>query len=217
MGKKDSWTRLYQEMGVAKQASQFDFVSSFLTGAQEEQERNDQLIKAAVESRIGGTEMGGAHYNSVRNLTDAGRRDNGIHLPVPAGTRVAFVLDAESAMSYAEPPPPNAEGLVVSVKTARDGVVTSYDGKVYVKLAATGKVMAIFAQHLREVRGSTRKAKAPGNKIRIASLGDLTGFLKLGNDTLVHKATQDLWKLSKDSGGFVIERLFQDNGTPVKA
>jgi hypothetical protein len=38
-----------------------------------------------------------------------------------------------------------------------------------------------------------------------------------GETTLVHKATQDLWsmKVSED-GTFDVERLFDDNGNPLK-
>lgn len=46
------------------------------------------------------------------------------------------------------------------------------------------------------------------NRIRIASLRDLVGFSRIGQDTLVHKAEKDLWKISEDNGEIVIERLF---------
>jgi len=47
-------------------------------------------------------------------------------------------------------------------------------------------------------------------------MGDLTAFLKVGSETLVHKATRDLWSLRKDGKEFVIERLFDDTGVPLK-
>ena len=54
--------------------------------------------------------------------------------------------------------------------------------------------------------------------IRVASLGDLTQFLKAAEGKLVHKATNDLWSYSKDAdGNFLVERLFDDEGEPLKA
>jgi len=35
-------------------------------------------------------------------------------------------------------------------------------------------------------------------------------------DELVHKATKDLWSFREDGGQFVIERLFNDSGDPLK-
>ena len=52
---------------------------------------------------------------------------------------------------------------------------------------------------------------------RIASLQDLNGFVRIAADTLIHKSQQDLWALKKEGDGhFYIERLFDDNGEPVK-
>lgn len=53
--------------------------------------------------------------------------------------------------------------------------------------------------------------------IRVASLGDLTGFLRVSNDLLVHKSTRDLWSVSKTAdGAFEVSRLFDDDGSPLK-
>ena len=56
------------------------------------------------------------------------------------------------------------------------------------------------------------------NKIKVASLGDLSDFFRLATDTLIHKAEKDLWKISEDAkGGVVIERLFDpDTKKPIK-
>ena len=54
---------------------------------------------------------------------------------------------------------------------------------------------------------------------RVANLGDLSGFLRWGSDDneLVHKATRDLWSFeTTDGGDFVISRLFDDSGAPLK-
>lgn len=56
-----------------------------------------------------------------------------------------------------------------------------------------------------------------GRRKRIASLQDLAGFTRISAETLVHKSNNDLWALKKESDGkFYIERLFDDNGEPLK-
>jgi hypothetical protein len=52
--------------------------------------------------------------------------------------------------------------------------------------------------------------------MRIASLGDLTNFMKIAEGVLIHKSTNDLWSFSKDADGFVVSRLFDDTGEPLK-
>ena len=48
-----------------------------------------------------------------------------------------------------------------------------------------------------------------GNKIKVASLGDLSEFFRISSDTLVHKAEKDLWRIGEDEKGqVIIERLF---------
>lgn len=50
------------------------------------------------------------------------------------------------------------------------------------------------------------------NKIKVASIDDFFNFVRIGQDTLVHKSKKDLWKLSEDEKGqLVIERLFDPN------
>lgn len=52
---------------------------------------------------------------------------------------------------------------------------------------------------------------------RVSSLGDLTSFLKRADGKLIHKSTQDLWSFNKDAdGNFLVSRLFDDNGEPLK-
>ena len=56
------------------------------------------------------------------------------------------------------------------------------------------------------------------DKIKVASIGDLSDFLRIGNDTLVHKAEKDLWRINEDkTGQVVIERLFDpDTKEPIR-
>ena len=47
--------------------------------------------------------------------------------------------------------------------------------------------------------------------IKISSAMDLTEFMKISNDTLIHKSKKDLWKVFKDEDNNIyIRRLFDD-------
>ncbi len=63
--------------------------------------------------------------------------------------------------------------------------------------------------------GKAAPAATP-KRIKVGSLKQLDGFQRIASDTLVHKSTQDLWAIRQDGGNFFIERLFQDNGEPLK-
>lgn len=63
----------------------------------------------------------------------------------------------------------------------------------------------------------TDAARGKKATFRVASLGDLTDFLKVASGALVHKSTKDLWSYSKDAdGNFLVSRLFDDEGEPLK-
>lgn len=64
--------------------------------------------------------------------------------------------------------------------------------------------------------GSKAAAATPKPRIRVASLKQLDGFHRVSEDTLVNKSTQDLWAIRKDGDSMYIERLFEDNGQPLK-
>ena len=152
----------------------------------------------------------------LRGLTDRGRAAAALPLPVPVGVRVSFFTNLGSVMAYPDPPAAQAEGTVVMVRTA-EGDQTGMDGMVFVKFDA-GQFMAVHAEHLRKT--SPNRKVASGFVRRVANLGDLTGFLRWGGDDdneLVHRATKDLWSFDTTSGGdFVISRLFDDTGEPLK-
>jgi hypothetical protein len=61
----------------------------------------------------------------------------------------------------------------------------------------------------------TTKVAAP-QRVKVSSLQQLGSFQRISSDTLVHKSTNDLWALRKDGEEYYIERLFQDNGSPLK-
>jgi hypothetical protein len=54
-------------------------------------------------------------------------------------------------------------------------------------------------------------------RTKVASVAALKPFVRLSSDTLVHKSDRDLWALKKEAdGSYFIERLFDDNGDPIK-
>ncbi|MEL7340437.1 MAG: hypothetical protein AAGM67_08135, partial [Bacteroidota bacterium] len=56
----------------------------------------------------------------------------------------------------------------------------------------------------------------------VRSFDDFAAFFQEGEKTaggedLIHKSTQDLWKLSQsEDGGYVLTRLFDEEGGPLK-
>ena len=78
------------------------------------------------------------------------------------------------------------------------------------------KIMDHFGQG--ELHELSDVANDKTASIRVASLGDLTQFLKRADGKLIHKSTDDLWSYSKDAdGNFLVSRLFDDEGEPLKA
>jgi len=52
---------------------------------------------------------------------------------------------------------------------------------------------------------------------KVAALGDISDLVRVSSDTLVHRSSRELWALKKESdGNFYVERLFDDNGSPLK-
>lgn len=187
-----------------------DFAGNYLTTAAVAEEEHGRRVAEVVERRF-------QPKDSVRGLTEQDRMANALPLPVEAGTRVQFVANTGAVLAYDDPPNPNMGGTVVQVKSA-SGLITAHSGKVFVRWE-DGKVRPIHAEHLRAATGRMRTPTAAvARRVRVASLGDLTGFLRLAgtDDTLVHKATKDLWHVQRDGGGYLLERLFDDNGSPLR-
>ena len=94
-------------------------------------------------------------------------------------------------------------------------IITNHDNRVFVKWD-TGEFCPMDATHLRRVAG-TKQAQAV--QLRVSNLGDISElFATAGSKEgdLVHKATEDLWSVSKEGDQFVISRLFDDSGEPLK-
>ena len=63
------------------------------------------------------------------------------------------------------------------------------------------------------------KSKQAGSvSMRVSNLGDISALFASSNKEgeLIHKATKDLWSFKKDGDQYLIERLFDDSGSPLK-
>lgn len=58
--------------------------------------------------------------------------------------------------------------------------------------------------------------KVAASRRKVGSLGDLSEFIRVSAETLIHKSQRELWALKQGDGGFYVERLFDDNGEPLK-
>ena len=68
---------------------------------------------------------------------------------------------------------------------------------------------------LDEIQDEVKSDKAAS--FRVGTLGDLTNFLKVAEGKLIHTSTADLWSYTKDAdGAFLVSRLFDDMGEPLK-
>lgn len=212
-GNDDFWTGL-----MAGQHSGQDSFGDYLSRPDSVQAKLSDLFDGHSPDEEGGyftdlpKEAGGEYFSQVAGLTDKYKEANAIYEHPEAGTKVRFMANIGSVLSYEDIPDPDEVGVVVAVRSA-GGDVTEHNGYVFTKWA-DGKVLPIDARHLRFVEGPSTKTAS--TQRRVASLGDLEGFLKVSSDTLVHKATRDLWSLKQDGSDFIIERLFQDNGEPLK-
>lgn len=175
----------------------------------------DSHIHEAEDVRMQGREQDGKYYNSVRTLTEQSRTKNAVAEDIESGTRVAFIANLGSLLTYDDPPGDGMEGTVVTVRTAH-GTTTTHESRVFV-LWDDGKFRPTERDHVRSAKSNKRVAKSV--RIRVADLGDISTLFASTTDgqDLIHKATQDLWSLKQDTGGnYVIERLFNDTGQPLK-
>lgn len=170
-------------------------------------------IQGGIDHFLNGGKIGGSQYDSVRELTQSIKDSKSIKLPVESGTRVSFSGTLGSVLTYDNPPVPNTNGTVVTVRTAF-GDSTTHDGMVFVKWDS-GEFGAYQPLHL--YPSNSKQANVV--KVRVSSIGDLSSLFASSKKEgeLVHKATQDIWSFKKtEDGGFSIERLFDDSGEPLK-
>lgn len=217
MRDEDCWDSLDDTTFVGP--DQFDFAGQYLTASDKEAKEARSYpplnVKDAVETRMSGKALNKGSFNSLRALTDQNRAAHTLPLPVEAGVRVEFAANLGSLLTYDNPPDPNEQGVVVAVRSA-SGNITTHGTAVFVQWQ-DGSVRPIQAEHLRAAKGKIRTtASRSGDTIRVASLGDLSGFMRMSSDTLVHKATKDLWAVRQEGSEYVIERLFKESGDPLK-
>lgn len=72
-------------------------------------------------------------------------------------------------------------------------------------------------ERFHDMRQATVSEELP-DQMKVASLDNLSGFVRVANtNTLVRKSDQDLWELKEgEDGEFLIERLFDETGSPLK-
>ena len=167
-----------------------------------------------VDEVIRGREIGGDYYNSLQSITDKGRVSKAIPLPQNAGTRVRFVNNIGSILTYDDVPNPGVAGTVVAVKTS-SGPATDRDGRLFVAWD-DGVFRPIMPEHLRLAGPSSKQSSSV--RMMVSSLGDISSMFTANSHEgeLVHKSTKDLWSVKKDGSNYVIERLFNDDGKPIK-
>jgi len=178
-----------------------------------EEMRSAFTVDSAIDTVLQEQSLEGPRSTSMRSLTDKGKAANALSLPQHSGTRVRFVANLGSVLTYDDIPGDKMEGTIITVKTA-EGHINHRDGRVFV-LWDDGQFRPILAEHLRRAPRKTRVA----NVVRMAgSLGDLSSLFgsTSRDDELVHRATKDLWAFREERGQYVIERLFDDTGKPLK-
>jgi len=82
-----------------------------------------------------------------------------------------------------------------------------------------GGLDAFLGEHpevVSPVPQSTRAAAKTSARVKVGSLGQLDGFVRIAEDTLVHKSNRDLWALRQEEGEYFIERMFDGMGAPLK-
>lgn len=130
-----------------------------------------------------------------------------------AGTRVVLSENTENLFTYQVPHLPMG-GTVVKVRTS-SGDTTQTGDRTFV-LFDDGVIRHVLCRHLSRARQS-RKHQGKYRRV-VSNLGDLSGFMRSpgGSNELIHKSTKDLWSVSRDGGEYVIERLFEETGEPLK-
>lgn len=170
-------------------------------------------VDSAIDTVLQEQTLEGPGSRSMRALTDKDKQAKTLPLPQNSGTRVRFVANLGSVLTYDDIPAAKMEGTIITVKTA-EGHTNHQDGRVFV-LWDDGVFRPILAEHLRMASRKNRVA----NVVRMAgSLGDLSGLFGSTSreDELVHRATKDLWSFHEEGGQYVIDRLFDDTGKPLK-
>lgn len=194
---KSLWKSLLQKRTAVRSLGEDSLGSPF---------EDSDFVMSAVASEFKNS------HTSVQGWVESLRKGD-LELPVKSGSRVKFVAGLQALLSYRECPEPGEGGTVVEVKVS-GGKVTSHEGMVYVKWDRAG-FQPVWSQHLSFGEPVRRSA----SMVRVASCAldsFLEDFVKVAGDVLINRASQDLWSLTQDGDEFVIARLFDDEGHPLK-
>jgi hypothetical protein len=135
-----------------------------------------------------------------------------------SGDRVSFSRSVDALLSYDRSSLPGTKvlGTVVLCKVAGRHKVADNTGRVFVRWD-DGKFQPMDPAHLR--RATSNRRVAQSFTFKVASLDEIVpAFSTTASDNeLVQKATKDLWSFRQEGSQYVIERLFDDNGKPIKA
>ena len=158
---------------------------------------------------------------SIDNLADRGRLGKNFSGEIDPGSRVLFDGNVGAILSYRDPPKDKAKGTVIKVRTS-SGDTTSHGDLVFIRWD-DGRFFPVHKSHLRRIGSMSpaRLREARGkDRFLVSSLDQIMDeFSIVGgskDNDLVHKATKDLWSFKKTEEGYVIERLFNDTGEPLK-
>jgi len=187
-----------------------EFWESLLGGYYKESNHTSSL-----DSYLGGNSLDSDHYNSMKALTDRQKEAEAVSLPVSPGTRVSFITNVGSVLTYPNPPDPNSVGTVVTVRSA-NGDTTAHNEMVFVQWDG-GNFLPVHRMHLKAAVRNQKRASSV--VMKVSNLGDLGAFFspsKRSKNDLVRKSTKDLWSLQKDGDQYVLSRLFNESGDPLK-
>jgi hypothetical protein len=123
------------------------------------------------------------------------------------GTRVAFIATLESMLTYNHAPDHGKKGIVVRVYQK---LASSDNDQTWVKWD-DGSFGCYRSAHL---KASTKDRTAFNISFRTTSIGE--DYTMHTASTLIHKAKKDLWAFRKEGEEYVIERLFDETGEPIK-
>ncbi len=196
---------------VRKQAH----TASFLPGRDEVGDDIHWGSTGGIDHVLQGRTIDGAENSILQQLTDQAKAAGALPLPVNVGTRVAFSHDIGAVLAYEDIPDRGVEGSVILVRSPEGDRTASQNG-VHV-LWDDGKFRAIQAEHLRPAGLNKKRASTVRMAfIEFGGIADLFGLAKKGSTDLIHKATKDLWSFRQDGEEFIIERLFNEDGNPLK-
>jgi hypothetical protein len=109
--------------------------------------------------------------------------------------------------------PSNEDGGIYATSSILQTVMPSTSAQDFEINSIQGQpapgIDALFAQQPRLV-------EAKKGRRMVASVSDLKSFTRISAESLIHKSEHDLWALKREGTQFFIERLFDDNGEPLK-